>query len=226
MLYKKNIINQNISVFNFFNSCFIGFTLIELLIVLLLISLISSVGFSTINFISVFQLKKGVSDIRGYLRRVYSLATFSCFDYRIVFNVYNGTYFLERSLEKVVLLKKPHFISLDINQKEFECSSNNYKNVKHGEFFVNKYVVVESNLGFEQRLPLGISFRSIWVEESSLFLDNDIVYLYFFSGGYSQKAYIELMDQKIDNSTNIIQVIIEPLTGEITEKDKLLEEDF
>ncbi|MDA0712571.1 MAG: prepilin-type N-terminal cleavage/methylation domain-containing protein [bacterium] len=191
--------------------CKKGFSLLEVLIVLLLMALFVAIAIPSFRSLTKVQLRTSANQMAGMIRDVYNKAAISNKTFRLVFDLDKSEYWVEVSNDEV------HLPNADDN---FEGGK---LNLFGDEETPKKYAqppsfVPEDEEDFvKEKLPKDIKFFGFWADNMSERIKEGQAALYFFPGGYTQKAQISLTDD--DEGKHILTVVTEPLTGEVKIED-------
>jgi len=185
-----------------------GFSLLEILVALLLIALFLAITIPSFRSLTRVQLKEAANQMVGLIRETYHKAVLSNQAHRIVYDFDKSEYWVEVSNEEVHLPQvEDNFEGGKLNIFGEEETPKKY--AKPPEFIPLK----EDDLGEKHKLPNHIRFYGFWADNMEERVREGQMALYFFPGGYTQRAQLTLSDG--EDGKNVLTLITEPLTGEV-----------
>jgi len=201
-----------------------GVTLIEILIALVLVAIIGGLMFAGVGALSHARLRDSTAMIAGAIRVAYNHANASGKPTRLVFDLDGRMVSLEEGSGR-------HFVQSGdraggaqaATELEAEAVAEAKAIVDGPQAPRARFSPVKS-LGFDpeqgkpgKELGSGIFFRQIEVDHEDDPVLEERVYLYFWPGGQTERAAIQLQQGK-DNTDDakILTLLVAPLTGKVT----------
>lgn len=188
-----------------------GFTLLELMVVIVLLGLLIAIAIPTINSLNGTDLKNEVMRVSGLFSEVYSRAAISGITHRVNFDLDNQSYWVEKKVGDAGTLA-PELGYEEIMKEKLKNYTSEQEKEKIERFLPN-FKVVEGDLGEKYKLK-NLVIYGAWTEHMQEVAREGIVSIYFFSGGYTQSAFISIgkKDEEADTS---MYVALSPLTGAV-----------
>ena len=208
-------------------------TLIEVLIVMALIALILSAVVIGSGQMSSSRLRHSSTMITGAVRVAFSRATASSKTVRLVMDFTENEIWLEEG-------DQPHLVqSKDVSgaggaaaatvaeQQALEESSRILKGptaprTAFKEIDAMGMVASAPGKGHKP-LERGIRFRRVYTAHDEEPRTEGRAYLYFWPGGQTERAAIQLKIGEGDDESNTVTLMVAPLTGKVTVKDGAVE---
>lgn len=212
-----------------------GVTLVELLVVIALIGLITATLISGMSGTASAKLGRSTTTLTGAIRVSYFHATARSKTSRIVFDLDNGTYWLEESESPVLVQTKaidPSGASQAALEAEKTAQSEGERltmppPVAKPMFLPARFTFVldDSNAKKDEEsgrvaLLSGIRFKSVQTAHDDVPRTSGRAVLYFWPGGQTEQASIQLQIGKAGEVSDGAVLTIEtaPLTGKATVK--------
>jgi general secretion pathway protein H len=210
-----------------------GMTLIEVLIVMALIALILSAVVIGSGQMASSRLRHSSTMIAGAVRVGFSRATASSKTVRLVMDFTDNAIWLEEG-------DQPHLVqskdasgtggaaaATTAEQQALEDSGRILKGptaprTTFKEIDAMGLVASEPGKG-HKALERGIRFRSVQTTHDFEARKEGRAYLYFWPGGQTERASIQLKVGPGEDETSTVTLIVAPLTGKITVKDGAVE---
>lgn len=190
-----------------------GFTLLELMVVVVLLAGLLAIIIPALSSISSADIKNEAVTIAGLSHEVYARAAISGVTHRLNIDLDNQKYWVEAKEGDAGLIAPEMgydelMKSLQAKGEKEAQQSPEYKYVPH-------YKAAEGVLGQINELGRNIVFYGAWTEQMTEVARSGIVSIYFFSGGYTQSAFVSLA-QKDDEKDSAIYLALSPLTGSVS----------
>jgi|GEM_PF-1785079 len=189
-----------------------GFSLLELMVVVVLIGVLSVIAIPTIRSLSGLDLKNQITKIAGLASEVYDLAAMSGKTHRIVFDLDNGSYWVEEKEGDAGELKPELGYEDIINARLLHEKQEDTDKVDE---FVPQFKPVSGPLGEKFELPKDMAIYGAWTDQMTDVARSGLVSFYFFSGGYTQTCFVSLA-VKGDEEKTAIYMALSPLTGAVS----------
>ncbi len=202
-----------------------GVTLIEVLIVLALVALFTTITVVGFYGTSSARLRQGTVRVAGVVRVAYAYATSSSKVVRLVFDFGAGTITMEETRDRHLLKHDP--LGGDAaNEAEAEAleAADAAKVRTPPSMFTPVDPRVASGIkpdeeqdpdDFSIHLPSGIQLWQVDVEHQDEPIREGKAYVYFFPGGQTENAAIQLRvaGTEEDSKTGFMTILVSPLTG-------------
>lgn len=206
-----------------------GMTLIEVLIVMALIALILSAVMIGSGQMSSSRLRHSSTMIVGAIRVAFSRATSSSKTVRLVMDFTENEIWLEEG-------DQPHLVqskdtsgtggaaaATEAERHALEESGRILKGPTAPRTAfkeIDAMGMVASSPGKGHKpLERGVKFRRVHVAHDEEPRTEGRAYLYFWSGGQTERAAIQLKVGEGDDESNTVTLIVAPLTGKVTVKN-------
>jgi general secretion pathway protein H len=200
-----------------------GITLIEVVAVLAVIALTVSVATPMLSGVTMAGLKSGAGSVSGAIRFMFNHVSMNGAYCRIRFELQGGEYAGECSDKPIYLSKRLETAGTDGERVEEEDEVGRFgmDEEQKAERERNKaaFAEIRPALLKKSKLQDGIRFDGIWTGHQRERFTKGQGYLYFFPGGYAERAYIYLADEK----GNIYTIVVAPLTGKTAVYPEYLE---
>lgn len=193
-----------------------GVTLVEVLITVALVALLSGITVLSMGSVGSARLKRGATQIGGAVRIGYAHATASSKTVRLVFDFDNQKLLLEES-------DSPHLVRRDKAggadaATEIEKAAQSAAEQVQGQRAPRAAFTAAKAVGFPpegKELPRGIQFWQVETDHQDEPIYEGRAYVYFFPGGQTQTASIQLRISNTDENdeSGFMSVAIAPLTG-------------
>jgi general secretion pathway protein H len=202
-----------------------GVTLIEVLVALSIAAMLAGVAFIGMGGLSSARLRESSTLIVGAVRAAYSHANATSRPTRIVFDFEAETIALEDSVGRMFVQNGDRTggaaAATDLEQEAVAESEAILEGPRAPR---PTFQPVKKILGFEhddskgvamKQLATGIHFRQIEVAHEDEEATTDRVYLYFWPGGQTERASIQIQKGEETDAEDheIITVLVSPLTG-------------
>lgn len=203
-----------------------GVTLIEILVVIALLAIFGGV-LMTVFSTSSARLRRGATIVAGSVRTAYTHATASAKVVRLVFDIGTQTISLEETRDRH-LLKHDTFGGDAADDAQAEAygaaDASSVRSPPSAFTQLNLREMSGMRSGKKEeladedepvQLPEDIQFWAIDVEHQALPITEGKAYLYFFPGGQTENASIQLRVSNAgdDQRSGYMTVLVSPLTG-------------
>jgi prepilin-type N-terminal cleavage/methylation domain-containing protein len=192
-------------------SILLGFSLLELMVVIVLIGGLIAIIVPSIQSLSGLEIKNEITKIAGLSSEVYALAAISGKTHRIIFDLDNQKYWVEEKVAEAGEIK-PDLGYEDLMRVQIK--KNTAKEATGVNRFIPSYKQVEGSLGEKYELARNLVFHGVWTEEMNEIARAGHLAIYFFSGGYTQLAFVSLAI-KGEEEESSIYMALSPLTGAV-----------
>ena len=203
-----------------------GMTLVELLITLAILTLLTGAAVMGLGTIRRARLRQSAVLVASAVRVAYGHATATGKELRLVFNFEERTVVLEEASGKLGTQRKGNTggaaAATEIEQKAEEEAERITKGPKtpKPKFSPTKAFGFEGPDGNSgKQLADSVRFLSVDTQHQEAALEEDRAYLYFWPGGQTERAAIQLVlgnPAEADPEKDIITIIVAPLTGKTT----------
>ncbi len=198
-----------------------GITLIEVLIVMSIIGVVVGMAVISLGAVTGARLKQAATQVAGSSRIAYSHATAVSKVVRLNFDFDDGKIYLEESEGR-------HLLSNDRTggaEAANDIEAMAQENAEAATLRAPKATFqAAETVGFPEEgveLPGSIQFWQVQVAHQPEAIREGNAYLYFFPGGQTQHAAIQLRisnAEETGDGTGFMTVLISPLTGKATVK--------
>jgi type II secretory pathway pseudopilin PulG len=184
-----------------------AFSLLELLVVIVLLAGLFAIAIPSIRSLGGLDLKSQIIKIAGLTSEVYALAAISGKTHRIVFDLDTQKYWVEEKASDVGEIM-PELGYEDLFKER------QGKNNEPADRFVPSFKEVSGDLGEKFELDKNLVIHGVWTEDMTDIARTGKARIYFFSGGYTEVAFISLAIKGEENDSSMY-LSLEPLTGEV-----------
>jgi general secretion pathway protein H len=203
--------------------------LLEILIVMILIGLMMGVMIFGSGQMTASRLKRATTMVAGAVRVAYTRATATSKSQRLVLDLDDQTLWLEESNTPMLVQSKDTTSTggaAAVTEAERLAFQESDRILKGPHAPKASYHAVES-LGFSSTtgvrgprpLGRGLRFREAQSEHDSDPRTKGRVYIYFWPGGQTERASIELAPIASSSDDDILTLLVAPLTGKVTVKN-------
>ena len=205
-----------------------GVTLLEILVVMVLLSLVVGTVISGSGQLASARLKRAAAMVTGAVRVGFTRATATSKPQRIVFDMDEDKIWLEEG-DRPMLVQSKDLTGTggadSATQAEAAAFADGERIIKGPTIPRPHYHAVES-LGFAEGsgvrgprpLGRGIKYREIQAMHDDHPRTTGRAYLYFWPGGQTERAAIQLRIGQSTDDRDALTLIISPLTGKVTVK--------
>jgi general secretion pathway protein H len=193
-----------------------GVTLVEMLITVALIAILSGITILSFGAVGGARLKRGATQIGGAIRIGYAHATATSKTVRLVFDFDQQRLLLEEA-------DAPHLVRRDKSGgadavTDIERAAQEAAAQVEGQRAPRAAFTTAKAVGFPpegKELPTGIQFWQVETDHQDEPVYEGRAYLYFFPGGQTQMASIQLRISNADETdeSGFMSVAVSPLTG-------------
>jgi general secretion pathway protein H len=210
-----------------------GLTLIEIIVVMSIIAVVSGVALAGSMQLPSARLRRSATMISSAVKVAYTRATATSHDLRLVMDLDQQKIWLEQS-DIPMLVKSDDAAATGgadaITQAERAALEAGDKIIKgppipkprFTPFEAYGFGDVESGKGGKS-LQRGIKFRAVQTTHDETPRRSGRAYLYFWPGGRTERASVELSIGDSEESGRTVTVLVSPLTGKVTVKGGAVE---
>jgi general secretion pathway protein H len=196
-----------------------GVTLVEILVVVALVAVVCSITILGFGGVPSARLKRASTQISGATRVAYAHATATSKVTRLVFDFEEGKIILEEA-EGAHLVRRDQSGGAEAST-EIEEQAIAAAQIAEGPKAPRASFSAVKSMGFPidgKELPSGIQFWQVDTDHQETPIGEGRAYLYFFPGGQTETAAIQLRVSNADESdtSSYMTVIVAPLTGKAT----------
>jgi len=199
-----------------------GVTLVEILVVVALISVLGGITILGFGGVGSARLRRGATQLGGAVRVAYAHATATSKVVRLVFEFEEGKIRLEQATSAHLLEKGATGgaeAATEIEQTALAAADELSKGVRTPRAAFEPAMGV----GFPAEgkdLPTGIQLWQVMTGHQDEPLGEGRAYLYFFPGGQTESAAIQLRvsNASEDDASGFMTVLVSPLTGKTSIK--------
>ncbi len=194
-----------------------GVTLVEILVVIAIVAVMASVTILGFGGVSSARLKRGSTQVSGAVRIAYAHATATSKVTRLVFDFEENKIVLEEA-EGMHLVRRDQSGGAEAATEIEEQANAAAALVTSGPRAGRASFTAVKALGFPEEgreLPSGIQFWQIDADHQEQPVGEGKAYLYFFPGGQTETAAIQLRVSNADEADtgSYMTVVVAPLTG-------------
>lgn len=190
-----------------------GFTLLELMVVLILIAALTMVAIPTIRALTDVNLKSEITKLSGLSMETYGRASISGKTHRVVFDLDNNKYWVEEKTDGVFEISPE--LGYDEQLKNLQAQRKKDREEGDELEFMPEFKPIDGPLGKEVVLEKNILIYGAWTEQMDNIARSGRVYIYYFSGGFTQVSFVSLAI-KGSEDRSIMYLSLSPLTGAVT----------
>lgn len=179
-----------------------GFSLLELMVVMVLVALLVSITVPSLLSMGTANVRKSAMQIGGAMSEVYDRAALVGKTQRMVFDLDQKQFWVE---------EKEGEAGDVMPELGYEAERKSaFKENK----FEPKFKKVEGELGEPTKLSNDVIYYNVWAEGMDEPATKEQVHVYFFPGGFAQKAFVTI--GFAEDKESLMAVSMSPLTGEIS----------
>jgi general secretion pathway protein H len=197
-----------------------GVTLVEVLIVVAVIGVMSGLAFLGSGAADSARLRRSAVMIASAIKVAYGHANATSRTVRLVFNVELRTVGIEESQGQLWLAKNDRTggaaAATEVEKKALEEADSILKGPRapRPSFTPVKALGFSGNSGKQAKeLERNIRFLQIETSHQEEVVKSDQAYLYFWPGGQTERAAIQLGIVNSTNDTDVVTLLVSPLTG-------------
>jgi len=187
-----------------------GFTLIELIVVVALIALLSAFALPTISSYFQISIHTTARELASTIKEAYNGTVVTGNVYRLVYDLKEGTYWVE-SGPPTVLLETKETREKEERRKRFAKLSDTPP--------PSEFKLATSVTRKKRSLPRGVSFEDVVTQQSTDPIKEGTAYTHFFPHGFTEQTVIHLQD----TSSHHITLAISSLVGRTDLYEKYLD---
>lgn len=201
-----------------------GVTLIEILLVLAILSLVMGIATPMVSGVTSANLKGAAGSVSGAIRYMYNQAGLSGAYCRMQFELQGRGYKAECADKPFYLDQKRETANAEGERDEPEDEetkklSSDDEEIKERERLKASFREIKTSVIRAAKLPPEIRFDGVWTGHQKDRFTKGAAQLYFFPGGYTERAYVHIADEK----NNIYTLIVSPLSGKVTIEPQYVE---
>ncbi len=199
-------------------------TLIETLVAIALVAVLAGMAFLGMGLLRSARLRQSTTLIAGAVRAAYNHANATSRPTRLVFDFASRTIAIEESAGRMLLQHGERTGGAagadEIEQEAVAAAEEILEGPRapRASFQHVKTLGFQTEKGTARELPQSVYFRQIEVAHEEEPVTEERVYLYFWPGGQTERAAIQVMlgndNNAEDNKVMTVQVL-SPLTGKI-----------
>lgn len=210
-----------------------GITLIEVLISLAIVGLVAGIGILGVGAQKSARMRGGAVMIAGAIRTAYAHSSGVSKPLRLVFDIKGNTLTLEESSAALTIVKNDRTGGAAGTTELERVAIEETESILKGPRVPRPSFTPTTAFGFStdagqsgKGLPSGIRFVQVETGHDSEPVAQERAYLYFWPGGQTERAAIQLTTAGPDeepNENNSMTVLVSPLTGKTEIKKGLLQ---
>lgn len=199
-----------------------GATLIEVIVAIGLAVLLSGTAFMGLGTLRNARLREAATIVSSAMRIAYTHANRSSKPTRVVFNFQTGSISIEQSEGRMLLQRGDKSGGAEAStEAEREAAADAESILKGPRAPRAQFKRVDLNeFGDDtpglRKMPSGIVLRQVEVEYEENVIDSERAYLYFWPGGQTQRAAVQVAKENNEEASAIFTVSIAPLTGKVS----------
>lgn len=171
---------------------------------MVLVALLVSISVPSLLSMGTANVRKSATQIGGALSEVYDRAALVGKTQRMVFSLDQKQFWVEEKEGEAG----------DIIPELGYDKDPVFSGFKKENKFEPKFKKVEGELGEPTNLSHDVIFFHVWAEGMDEPMEKGEAHVYFFPGGFAQKAFVTI--GFADDKESILAISISPLTGEIS----------
>jgi general secretion pathway protein H len=202
-----------------------GITLIEIIVVVAILALVMSVATPMVAGITLANLKSASGNVSGAIRYMFNTSAMNGSYCRMRFELQGTGYLGECSDRPMYLARELETAGAEGERAVLDDEERvgkfgmDEEEMRMRESRKPRFSEIKSSIMKKAKLPEGIRFEGIWTGHQKDRFTKGQGYLYFFPGGYTERAYIHLADEK----GRIFTLIVAPLTGKVSVYNEYVE---
>ncbi len=211
----------------------LALTLVEIMVVLTIVAVVSGVAVGGSMQLPSARLRRSATMLASAIKVAYTRATATSHDLRLVMDLDQQRIWLEQS-DVPMLVKSADATAAAgadaVTQAEREALEAGERIVKGPPVAKPHFAPIEA-YGFGdvesgrggKALQRGIKFRAVQTTHDDAPRTSGRAYLYFWPGGRTERASIELHIGGSDEASRTLTVLVSPLTGKVRVKGGAVE---
>ena len=181
-----------------------GFSLIEMLIVVAILGLVGIITIPSITSTFRFSVQSSAREIATLIKDASNSAQISGKIHRIAYDLKNQQYWVESSSENT-LLKSDESKAKEKEQHSFFSTELTEEEKKKNGGFRQENLLTKK----KRSLPLGVSFKDVYTEQSNDPITTGMAYTHIFPQGMSETTLVHLED----TAHNEVSLVVLNLLG-------------
>jgi general secretion pathway protein H len=197
-------------------------TLIELLVTIALIGIVTTGVVLGSGALVNSRIRGGASMIAGAIRIAYTRASATSSTNRLAFDLEKGTVALEETRDAVLVKKDDATGGSQASTPEERAAIELAARVVKGPQIARARFAPVKALGFDdpdtsggRSIGKGVKFRKVETGHSPEGQTSGRAYLYFWPGGQTERASIQLMPEGAEGADAGMSILVSPLTGRV-----------
>jgi general secretion pathway protein H len=207
----------------------LGLTLIEIIVVMTIIAVVSGMAIAGSMQLPSARLRRSATMIASAIKVAYTRATATSRDLRLVLDIDKQRIWLEESDSPMLVQTSGKYANggaQAITEAEREAFAEGDKILKGPPIPKPRFEPIDTygfgdvdgNKGGGKPLQSGIKFRAVQTTHDDTPRTSGRAYLYFWPGGRTERASIQLRIGDSEESARILTVMVSPLTGKVAVK--------
>ena len=199
-----------------------GLTLIELLVTIALIGIVTTGIVVGSGALVNSRMRGAASMISGAVRIAYTRASATSRTNRLAFDLDASTVTLEETNDLMLVEKKDATGGSEASTPEEKAANEVASRIIKGPQAPRARFSAVKALGFDdpdtsggRSLGKGVKFRKVETGHSADGQTSGKAYLYFWPGGQTERASIQLVPQGSDSLEDGMSILVSPLTGRV-----------
>lgn len=189
----------------------LGFSLLELMVVVVLVAGLVAIAIPSLRSLTGANIKNEITKLAGLTSEVYARAAISGITHRINFDLDKQSYWVEEKVGDIGNIS-PELGYEDIMKERQKQLSE--KNKDDAQRFIPEWKALSDDLGEKFILDQNLVFHGAWTEQMSEVARTGIVSIYFFTGGYTQSAFVSISKEGEEEESSLY-LSLSPLTGAV-----------
>jgi general secretion pathway protein H len=199
-----------------------GLTMIELLVTITIIAVVSAGVIMGSGAITNSRMRGAATMITGAIRIAFTRASATSRPNRLVFDIDNGAVILEESNDVVTVKKDDTAGGAAAGTQEERDAIETAERIVKGPRAPRPRFKAVRALGFDdpdtsggRPIGKGVRFRKVETAHSPDGQTSGRAYLYFWPGGQTERASIQLARTSSTDETEGMTILVSPLTGRV-----------
>jgi general secretion pathway protein H len=202
-----------------------GITLIEVLVVISILALVMMLATPMVSGVTAANLRAASESVAGAIRYMFNVSAMTGAYCRLQLDL-QGTAYRAECADRPFYLSKTLETATNEGEREEKDDEEDEKRLSSDEEEMAERQKLKPNfrelkttLMKKAALPDGVRFDGIWTSHQRDRFTKGQGHLYFFPGGFTEKAYIHIVDEKGAAYT----LIVNQLTGKVTVEPRYVE---
>jgi len=199
-----------------------GLTLIELLVTIALIGIVTTGVVAGSGALVNSRMRGAASMISGAIRIAYTRASATFRTNRLAFDLDQSTVALEETNDTMLVQKNDATGGSEASTPEERAAAELAARIVKGPQAPRARFSAVKALGFDdpdtsggRSLGKGVKFRKVETGHSADGQTSGKAYLYFWPGGQTERASIQLVPQGSESLDDGMSILVSPLTGRV-----------